>query len=137
MRAGGSAVGVGELLAAHRALEAVDPSSRRDAFFALRAVLCSTRADFALFAEAFAIVFAVEDYSDDPLEQLGQIERAVLPKMGIPMESEGRADMVVSPVPAAWSEEELLREKDFAEYSDDERALARLLLARLARRAPQ
>jgi len=137
MRAGGSAVGVGELLAAHRALEAVDPSSRRDAFFALRAVLCSTRADFALFAEAFAIVFAVEDYSDDPLEQLGQIERAVLPKMGIPMESEGRADMADSPVPAAWSEEELLREKDFAEYSDDERALARLLLARLARRAPQ
>ena len=40
-------------------------------------------------------------------------------------------------MPAAWSEEELLREKDFAEYSDAERALARRLLARLARRTPQ
>jgi uncharacterized protein len=137
MRLGGAAVGVGELLAAHRALEAVDPSSRRDVFFALRAVMCATRADFALFAEAFAAVFAVEDPGRDPLEQLGRLERAVLPRTGIPMESEGQAEMVDAPVPAAWSEEELLREKDFAEYSDDERALARLLLGRLARRAPQ
>jgi uncharacterized protein with von Willebrand factor type A (vWA) domain len=138
MRAGGAAVGVGEVLAAHRALEAVDPSSRRDAFFALRAVMCSTHADFAVFAEAFAAVFAVEEHLDDPLEQLGHIERAALPRMGIPMETEQTPpELVDVPVPAAWSEEELLREKDFAEYSDQERALARLLLARLARRAPQ
>ncbi len=58
MRAGGARVGVGELLAAHRALAAVDPSSREDAYFALRAALCSTRAELALFAEAFASVFA-------------------------------------------------------------------------------
>ena len=38
MRAGGAPVGVGELLGAHRALAAVDASSRGDAFFALRAV---------------------------------------------------------------------------------------------------
>jgi uncharacterized protein with von Willebrand factor type A (vWA) domain len=138
MRAGGAAVGVGELLAAHRALQAVDPASRRDAFFALRAVMCSTHADFAIFAEAFAAVFAVEERGDDPLEQLGHIERAVLPRMGIPMETEQTPpELVDVPVPAAWSDEELLREKDFAEYSDAERALARLLLARLARRAPQ
>jgi uncharacterized protein with von Willebrand factor type A (vWA) domain len=137
MRAGGAAVGVGELLAAHRALDAVDPASRRDAFFALRTVMCSTRADFGLFAEAFALVFAVAEDSQDPLEQLGKIERSVLPRMGIPMEAEGEAELVDMPVPAAYSEEELLREKDFAEYSDDERALARLLLLRLARRSPQ
>ena len=39
-------------------------------------------------------------------------------------------------VPAAWSEEELLREKDFAAYTDAERAAARRLLARLAARGP-
>jgi uncharacterized protein with von Willebrand factor type A (vWA) domain len=138
LRAAGAAVGVGELLAAHRALAAVDPSSRAETFFALRAALCSSRADFAVFAEAFALVFAVEEQLDDPLEQLGRIERAVLPRMGIPMETEQTPpELVDVPVPAAWSEEELLREKDFAEYSDEERALARLLLARLARRAPQ
>jgi uncharacterized protein with von Willebrand factor type A (vWA) domain len=41
------------------------------------------------------------------------------------------------PVPAAWSEIELLREKDFAKYSDRERAMARRLLARLAARGPR
>ena len=137
MRMGGAAVGVGELLAAHRALAAVDPSSRAETFFALRAALCSSHADFAVFAEAFAAVFAVADEGRDPLEQLGKIERAVLPRMGIPAEAETYAELADAPVPAAWSEEELLREKDFAEYSDAERALARLLLARLARRSPQ
>jgi len=138
LRLGGAAVGVGELLAAHRALAAVEPSSRAETFFALRAALCSSRADFAIFAAAFAAVFAVEEHIDDPLEQLGRIERAVLPRMGIPMETEQTPpELVDVPVPAAWSDEELLREKDFAEYSDAERALARLLLARLARRAPQ
>jgi uncharacterized protein len=139
MRAGGAAVGVGELLAAHRALAAVDSASRADSFFALRAALCSSRADFALFAEAFAAVFAVEDDSRDPLEQLGKIERAVLPRIDIPAEAEAEQSIELgdAPVPAAYSDEELLRDKDFAEYTDDERALARVLLARLARRSPQ
>jgi uncharacterized protein with von Willebrand factor type A (vWA) domain len=138
MRAGGAAVGVGELLAAHRALEAVDCTSRTDSFFALRAALCSSRADFPLFAEAFAAVFAVEDAdARDPLEQLGRIERAVLPRIGIPSERDQAVELGEAPVPAAYSDEELLRTKDFAEYSDDERALARSLLARLARRSPQ
>ena len=138
MRAGGAAVGVGELLAAHRALAAVDSASPGDSYFALRAALCSSRADFALFAEAFAVVFAVEEDSHDPLEQLGTIERAVLPRIGIPAESEpAEIELGEAPVPSAYSDEELLREKDFGEYSDGERALARSLLARLARRSPQ
>jgi uncharacterized protein len=137
LRAAGAAVGVGELLAAHRALAAVDPSSRAETFFALRAALCSSHADFTIFAEAFALVFAVHDESRDPLEQLGRIERAALPRMGMPTETESSVELDELPVPSAWSDEELLREKDFAEYSDEERALARFLLARLARRSPQ
>ena len=136
MRAGGAAVGVGELLAAHRALAAVDPASRGEAFFALRAALCSSRADFDLFAEAFAIVFA-QGEDENPFEALGTIERAALPRMGLPAEAEAAIVEDDDPVPAAWSDEELLREKDFASYSDAERALARALLARLARRTPQ
>ena len=135
MRSGGAAVGVGELLAAHRALAAVDPASRADAFFALRAALCSSRADLALFADAFATVFAGGE-REDPLEALGRIEKAVLPRIGVP-EAAGEAVLEDAPVPAAWSEEELLREKDFAEYTDAERTVARTLLAQLARRSPQ
>ena len=136
MRAVGAAVGVGELLAAHRALAAVDAASPTDAYLALRAALCSSQADFARFAEAFAAVFPAHDDGSDPFEQLGRIERAALPRVGIPVEAETPA-LAEVPVPAAWSEEELLREKDFAEYSDEERALARRLLMRLARRSPQ
>jgi uncharacterized protein len=136
MRAGGAAVGVGELLAAHRALAAVDAASPTEAYLALRAALCSSQADFARFAEAFAAVFPAPGDESDPFERLGRIERAALPRVGIPVEADAPAVAEV-PVPAAWSEEELLREKDFAEYSDAERALARQLLLRLARRSPQ
>jgi uncharacterized protein with von Willebrand factor type A (vWA) domain len=137
MRAAGAPVGVGEVVAAHRALAAVDPAARREAFFALRAALCSSRADFDLFAEAFAIVFAPGEPFEDPFEALGKIEKAALPRVGIPAEQEASAILEDVPVPSAWSQEELLREKDFAEYTDAERAQARALLARLARRTPQ
>jgi len=141
MRAGGAHVGVGDLLAAHRALAAVDAAQRDEAFYALRAALCSSHADMTLFAEAFAIAFARPDDErpEDPLEQLGQIERAAMPRLGIPAEqpapSEVDADIV--PAPAAWSEQELLHERDFALYTDAERAIARRLLWRLARRSPR
>jgi uncharacterized protein with von Willebrand factor type A (vWA) domain len=136
MRAGGAAVGVGELLAAHRALAAVDPASRPDAYFALRAVLCASHADFALFAEAFAATFGTKPV--DPLNALPQLERPMSPRAGAPTTTPDEAiGLEEAPVPAAWSEEELLREKDFAEYSDAERAAARALLVRLARRTPQ
>jgi uncharacterized protein with von Willebrand factor type A (vWA) domain len=39
--------------------------------------------------------------------------------------------------PAAWSDVEVLHDKDFAEYTDAERALARAVVMRLARRMPQ
>jgi uncharacterized protein with von Willebrand factor type A (vWA) domain len=137
MRAGGARVGVGELLAAHRALGAVDASRREEAFFALRAALCSSHADTLLFAEAFGLAFAApDDEREDPLEPLGQIERAALPRMGIPAAAPA-PELDVVPVPSAWSEEELLREKDFAAYTDPERAAARRLLARLAQRGPR
>ena len=138
MRAGGVPVGVGDLLAAHRALAAVDAASREEAFYALRAALCASHADMAVFAEAFAIAFATpEEEREDPLEQLGQIERAALPRLGLPAELETDVEAGATPAPAAWSDEELLHERDFALYSDAERAVARRLLGRLARRAPQ
>jgi uncharacterized protein with von Willebrand factor type A (vWA) domain len=135
MRAGGAAVGVGELLAAHRALAAVDPSSRPESFLALRATLCSSRADLARFADAFATVFGAEAPERPPgTPRLAEPESA--PRAGIPGQAP-TSTVDDLPVPAAWSEEELLREKDFAEYTDAERAVARALLAQLARRSPQ
>ncbi|HZB06049.1 MAG TPA: VWA domain-containing protein [Thermoleophilaceae bacterium] len=137
MRAAGARVGVDELLAAHRALSAVDPADRRDAYFALRATLCSRRDDFVAFDAAFAELFA------PPLQQAPELPDAlepaalVLPRVAVPAEeraipSPGEADVV----PSAWSDAELLRDKDFADYTDAERRLARGVMRRLARAGP-
>jgi uncharacterized protein with von Willebrand factor type A (vWA) domain len=138
LRASGMRVGVGELVGAHRALTAVDASSREDARLALRAVLCSDRADLARFEAAFVTVFG-EGSVADPLRALGTIEREALPSMAIPAGGSRSVESVESDevvVPAAWSSVEMLREKDFGAYTEQEMVLARELIARLARRGP-
>jgi uncharacterized protein len=141
LREQGSRVGMGELLGAHEALAAVDCTSREDARLALRAVLCSERADLAKFERAFYSVFGDSrvPLAPTPFDELEGIPRDVLPHAGIPAtappppsEELGERDAV----PAAWSDVELLRHKDFASYSDLEMAAARVLIARLAQRGP-
>jgi uncharacterized protein with von Willebrand factor type A (vWA) domain len=137
LRRRGVRTGVGELLVAHRALAAVDAASRDEAYLALRAVLCSSAADVAVFPEAWSAVFGTAgEPRQDPLADLGSIARAALPRLGVPDEAEpppGGAE----PAPAAWSDVELLRVKDFATLTGAERLAARRLLARLARRTPR
>jgi len=144
LRAGGVRVGVGELLAAHRALAAVDPSSRGDAYNALRTVLCSRRSDLEVFDAAFTECFgdppAPEAIRDEPPEAL-EIASIALPKAPTPPPGAAPDDTPVEwdpdLVPAAWSSAELLRDKDFAHYTDAELELARWLIARLATRGPR
>jgi uncharacterized protein with von Willebrand factor type A (vWA) domain len=138
MRDQGSRVGVGELLAAHRALDAVDCGSREEARLALRTVLCSQRIDLARFDLAFVAVFGDGRPGDgeEPLSELGAIEKAVLPRAAFGDAGGQAAAVDGDPVPAAWSDVELVIEKDFARYTDAEMALARELITRLARRHP-
>jgi uncharacterized protein with von Willebrand factor type A (vWA) domain len=139
LRARGVRVGVGELLAAHRALAAVDAASRQDAYLALRAALCSSRADVEAFPAAWTAVFGADAQEEpDPLAALGEIVKAAVPRVGVPPRGdEEPAEPSSEPVPAAWSEQELLRVKDFEAYTDAERAAARRLLERIARRGPR
>jgi uncharacterized protein with von Willebrand factor type A (vWA) domain len=139
MRAGGARVGIGELLAAHRALAAIDPSDRSTAYFALRASLCSRRDDLAAFDAAFA-----EWFSAPPPETaevppaLDEVASLVLPRVAMPS-PEVRQPAVpeeVEILPAAWSDVELLKEKDFADYTDAERHVARAIMRRLAGTGP-
>ena len=137
LRARGARIGVGELLTAHRAVAAIDCSSRDEARLALRAVLCSNRRDVERFEAAFEAVFGDSRAREDPLGELGKIERMALPQVAIPgIDEEAPVDEEQAPVPAAWSDIELLREKDFAQYTDAEMAAARDLIAQLARRGP-
>ncbi|HEX7298467.1 MAG TPA: VWA domain-containing protein [Solirubrobacteraceae bacterium] len=135
MRAGGARVGTGEIEAAARAL-GVMGAARTDAYLALRAVLCSRREDLAVFDVAFSAVFgAVESAPGIEQPELPPGTAAALPRTAVdepgPM-AEGDPQVR----PAAWSDAELLLDKDFAEYSDAERALARVVVAQLARRGP-
>jgi uncharacterized protein len=138
MRAAGARVGVDELIGAHRALAAVDPSDRSAAYFALRAALCSRRDDFAAFDAAFAEWFAPPPAQppgvpDDVLDTA----RVALPRIAVPGENKlVAAELAADVVPAAWSDVELLHEKDFAAYTDAERHLARLVMRRLAGAGP-
>jgi hypothetical protein len=140
LRERGARVGVGELLTAVRSVEAVDPASREDVRLALRAVLCSRRADLERFDEAFVEVFGAgwaPRPGDAPLSELGSIERAALPHAAFGDPRTAREpDPDADAVPAAWSEVELLLQKDFARYTEAEMALAQELMERLARRHP-
>ena len=137
LRAGGVRVGVGELLGAHRALAAVDPSDPAASYFALRSTLCSRHDDLAAFDAAFAEWFATGVPEPAPAPApFDEVASLVLPKMAVP---ESRVEQLIGGeevVPAAWSDAELLREKDFAHYTDAERRLARGLMRRLAAAAP-
>jgi hypothetical protein len=140
LRERGARVGVGELLTAVRSVDAVDPASREDVRLALRAVLCSRRSDLERFDEAFVEVFGAGWAplpGDTPLSELGSIERAALPHAAVgDPQTASEPDAGADAVPAAWSEVELLLEKDFARYTEAEMVLAHELMERLARRHP-
>jgi uncharacterized protein len=143
LRGLGVRVGTGEVEAAGRALLAVGAADREDARLAMRAVLCSRREDLLRFDAAFALVFgAAAPAADAPAgtpEPLVSGASAALPRVAVPPAGAARpVDAVRAPVvrPAAWSDVELLRDRDFATYSDVERALARAVIRRLAERAP-
>src|SRR4051794_36754856 len=141
MRAGGARLGVGDLLTAHRALAAIDASSPADAYLALRSALCSRHADLEVFDAAFDATFGALPRTTRPPVELPEAARLVVPRVGIPPSARAAAaastvDEEVEPVPAAWSDVELLREKDFAEMSDGERAAAKRLVRRIALRGP-
>ena len=138
LRAQGTRVGLGELLTAVRCLEQVDGSSRDQVRMALRTVLCSQHADIERFELAFTAVYGDGQVSDPPgqLDALGHIEKPVLPSLAMADPSGAPAPDDAEMLPAAWSDVELLLEKDFARYTEAEMALARELIARLARRHP-
>ena len=138
MRAAGVRVGVGELLSAHRALSAVDPVDREAAYFALRATLCSRHEDLAAFDAAFAEWFLPAPRpAPEPPPGLDEVAKLALPRPAVP-DSCGTPELErdAEVVPSAWSDVELLRDKDFGDYTDEERRRARRVMRRLAEAVP-
>ena len=139
LRAGGVRVGTGELAAGARAMTAIDASQRGDVYLALRAVLCSKRTDQAVFDGAFSAVFGAPGAEDAPDRSgLPPGSELVVPRVAAPPPEGAQPNRVgESEVrPAAYSEIELLHDKDFAQYTDSERAQARRIILSLAQHMP-
>jgi uncharacterized protein len=136
MRAAGSKVGTGEVEAAARAM-AIVGADRTDSYNALRAILCSRREDLAIFDAAFAGAFAGGDAGPAPNPfDTAPFAQVALPRVADPGAEPGEGSKPTEVRPAAWSELELLIDKDFAEYTDAERALARAVIKQLAQHGP-
>jgi uncharacterized protein with von Willebrand factor type A (vWA) domain len=136
MRAGGARLGIGDLVTAHRALAAVDPASRNDSYLALRAALCKRHDDLELFDAAFEGIFVAPEREPVELDDAAQL---LIPRVAVPPApgDAGQAPpLEEQPVPAAWSDVELLHDRDFAELTDAERALAARLVRQIALRGP-
>ncbi|HEY6780962.1 MAG TPA: VWA domain-containing protein [Thermoleophilaceae bacterium] len=112
LRAGGVRIGIEELLAAHRALGAVDVTDPRLAYRALRPVLCSRHDDLAVFDAAFEEWFGHQRY--------------------VPSDVTALDDAGEDPSPPT----EVPRDRDFADYSDIDRQAAAAAMRRLAARGP-
>jgi uncharacterized protein with von Willebrand factor type A (vWA) domain len=138
MRAGGARVGVGDLITAHRALAAVDASSRADARASLRAALCKRHADLEVFDAACDAPFGAAEEARREAVELPEAATLVVPRIGVPPAPGhiGPPPIMDAPVPAAWSEVEILHDRDFAQMSDAERAVAARLVRRIALRGP-
>jgi uncharacterized protein with von Willebrand factor type A (vWA) domain len=130
LRARGVRVGVGEVLQAHRALAAVElPDAER----ALRATLCSRREDLAAFDAAWRS--SVGAGGRDALAELSGVS-AALPRIADPDAGAHEVDELPVPVPAAWSREELLRDRDLADLTSAEAREVEALVARMVLAGP-
>jgi len=133
LRAAGLSVPVGSTLAFVEALRVVDPASRAEVYWAGRATLVRRQEDVGaydrVFAECFGGVLTVD---------LGGAAAAALQiALDTGADDPGDAGGDDDPGPdgdtisVRWSRAEVLRERDFAAYTDDEFAEARRLMADL------
>jgi uncharacterized protein with von Willebrand factor type A (vWA) domain len=141
LRERGIRVGTGELLAAHRALHALpDSGDAALAWVALRATLCSAREHLEAFDSAWQEWHhgaEAELAGAGAPPELDEAMRSVLPRTLVPSASTASRVDEGDPVAAAWSDAEVLLERDFAGYDERDRAAALALLRRNAPRGPQ
>ena len=133
LRAAGVDASPGPVAALIRSLDAVDPSSRDDVYWAGRVSLCASHEDVARYDRVFEAYFAGED----PSRRL----RAVAPPRSsdlrpvtggaAPDDAEASGDDEVPLVVAEASSTERLRHRDFAAMTETERAMVDRLLDRM------
>lgn len=147
LRSVGLEVGTGRVLAFCRAAALLDPFDRTDLYLAARATLVSRREDFPLLEEAFDRYFGAggdQEPEAPALEVRRQPDTSPQPGEGVEpggevaaastwsvAEDEEEAEESTA-VRIVASRAEVLRRKDFAELSEDERREVLALIRRMA-----
>jgi len=135
LREAGLEVGPGRVADALRGLDAVELGRQDDVYWTLRQTLVSRREDVDAFDRAFAAWFLgaagrLPEQQPPPERRRGQRRKGAPPGPG--PEIDGGETRL-----GAWSEDELLRTKDFAEMTPDEFARARRLIEAIAVTRPR
>jgi uncharacterized protein len=134
LRAEGAEVGLGRMIDAARALDAVGLHDRRDVYFALRQTLLSHQDELELFDDLFDALVAGSPHASP--EQIATT--SVEARRQARRDADGGGD---DPHDAARalgaSSVELLRRRDFASLDEDELTELRRLLLELGRTRPR
>jgi uncharacterized protein with von Willebrand factor type A (vWA) domain len=136
LREAGLEIGPGRVSDALRSLAVVDLARRDDVYFALRQTLVSRRDELAVFDKAFDAWFLrtpvhapVREPSPEPVLRVLDGPAGAGDDGDEPVEDDDVLELGVSG-------QELLRDKDFAELSDEELLRLRELIDRIARTRP-
>ncbi|MGQ4386833.1 vWA domain-containing protein, partial [Streptomyces sp. SAS_270] len=129
LRAAGVDAGPDRVQAFLGALDALDPGVRTDVYWAGRLTLCGSRDDLERYERVFAAYFdAASDGTATPRMPVQPRLRMVVRNAGPDPGTEARSDATL-PVPALAGATEVLRHRDIARLTADEREQLRRLLA--------
>jgi uncharacterized protein with von Willebrand factor type A (vWA) domain len=142
LHAAGMDVPAGRMVDVARALEFVDVGRRTDFYITLRSLLVHRPQDFALFDDAFQTFWRPPhgEWSTEDLRAMGERRRLGPPQVDIPPTASGSSDRASSALPdpverieaLSYSDREVSRTKDFAEFTDAEIEEARRAMALLS-----
>ncbi len=136
LREAGLEVGPGRISDAMTGLDAIDLGRRDDVYWTLRQTLVSRADEIDAFDRAFAAWFLRAPELAPP--RTPRVERVRATKLASRDGAEETAETAGDREErqAGWSAQELLREKDFSELTDEELARIRRLIAELASARP-
>jgi uncharacterized protein with von Willebrand factor type A (vWA) domain len=137
LREAGLEVGPGRISDAMKGLDAIDLGRRDDVYWTLRQTLVSRADDIDAFDRAFAAWFLRAPELAPP--RTPRVERLRATKVSSREGAEETAESAADEEDrqAGWSAQELLREKDFSELTDEELTRIRRLIAELASARPR
>jgi uncharacterized protein len=139
LRALGLDVHAGRMLDVAGALEHVDIGRRSDVYFTLRTLLIHRQQDLATFDEAFRVFWRPPpgEWSTVDLRALGEQRRFGAPQVATTTSGSGAAGAQSRATPAeaveamSYGSQEVLRAKDFGQFTQEELEHARAMIASL------